>query len=49
VSNSQCMAGVEVPRLLFVRLTLNVWQVSRFQSNFLQGWWDEEEESDDDC
>jgi hypothetical protein len=48
VSNSQCMAGVEVPRLLFVRLTLNVWQVSRFQSNFLQRWWDEEEESDDD-
>jgi hypothetical protein len=25
-----------------------VWQVSRFQSNFLQRWWDEEEESDDD-
>jgi hypothetical protein len=25
-----------------------VWQVSRFQSNFLQRWWDEEEESDND-
>jgi hypothetical protein len=25
-----------------------LWQVSRFQSNFLQQWWDEEEESDDD-
>jgi hypothetical protein len=25
-----------------------VWQVSRFQRNFLQQWWDEEEEFDDD-